>query len=135
QESHHRALDRPPLQESVRHEDSDRDRPSVGGQRHTDRLGERARHLVSRQHEQCGLGAPGELQPRSLLLLYKIKVGTALPTASDQAQFYHVEGASASQREGDWPPLAPFAERYTVMGVTPVIEPVTLYGCAPHMHL
>ena len=72
---------------------------------------------------------------RDVQELYKMKVGTALPTAGDQAQFYHVEGAPASQREGDWPPLAPFAERYTVMGVTPVIEPVTVYGYAPHMHL
>ena len=67
--------------------------------------------------------------------LYKMKVGTALPTAIDQHQFYHVEGMTGSPQESQWPPLAPFAENYTVMGITPIIEPITLYGYAPHMHL
>jgi hypothetical protein len=67
--------------------------------------------------------------------LYKMKVGTALPTAIDQQQFYQVEGRRGSPRESQWPSVPAFSENYTVMGVTPVVEAITLYGYAPHMHL
>jgi hypothetical protein len=50
---------------------------------------------------------------REVQELYKMKVGTPLPTAPDQSQFYHVDGAAAPARESDWPPLAPFVERAT----------------------
>jgi hypothetical protein len=74
--------------------------------------------------------------------LHRQGVGHPLTTATDQRGFYTVEGkseihdpATGSRWEAAWPPLPPFGEKYTVMGVTPVLEPITVYGFTPHMHL
>jgi hypothetical protein len=69
-------------------------------------------------------------------------VGHALTSAKDKSGFYTVKGASeihdpksGRRWEALWPPIEPFEDGYTVMGVTPVVEPITLYGFTPHMHL
>jgi hypothetical protein len=74
--------------------------------------------------------------------LYREGVGHALVTAVDKRGFYYVEGKnevhdprSGVRWEAAWPPIAPFAEHYSVTGVTPVTEDITLYGFTPHMHL
>lgn len=73
--------------------------------------------------------------------LYRREVAVSLPTSADRTGFYHVQGVStlhvpgSGREEEDWPAIAPFAEGYTVMSVTPVIEPITLYGFTPLMHL
>ncbi|HEY3044462.1 MAG TPA: cytochrome c [Vicinamibacterales bacterium] len=75
--------------------------------------------------------------------LYRESVGTPLPTSLDKTEFYRVEGkpeqfnrgVTFGRHEDNWPPLAPFVENYTVVGATAIIEPITLYGFTPHMHL
>jgi hypothetical protein len=75
--------------------------------------------------------------------LYRESVGSPLPTAIDRTEFYRVEGVTErfdrtidrGRHEDKWPPLAPFVENYSVVGATPIIEPITLYGFTPHMHL
>jgi hypothetical protein len=74
--------------------------------------------------------------------LHRLGIGQAMKQASDQTGYFRVEGAtetfdpSTGQRwEAGWPPLPPFSENYTVLGVTPIVEPITLYGFTPHMHL
>jgi hypothetical protein len=69
-------------------------------------------------------------------------IGHPLSSAKDQRHFYTVKGASeihdpkrGIRWEAEWPPIEPFEDGYTVMGVTPVVEPITLYGFTPHMHL
>ena len=74
--------------------------------------------------------------------LHRQGVGHALNSAKDQRGFYYVKGKAdihdpktGVRWEAGWPPLEPFEDGYTVMGVTPVVEPITLYGFTPHMHL
>ena len=72
--------------------------------------------------------------------LHRDGVGHPLPTAVDRTQYYHVEGLSLPHNsrvrwEAGWPKIPAFAENYTAMGVTPITEPITLYGFTPHMHL
>ena len=72
--------------------------------------------------------------------LYRRQAGSPLPTAVDRTGFYRVEGLDLPhngvvREELGWPKISPFAENYTVAGVTPIIEPITLYGFTPHMHL
>jgi len=74
--------------------------------------------------------------------LHRLGIGQALKQAADPSGYFQVQGAAevynpASRRrwEAGWPPIEPFAENYTVVGVTPIVEPITLYGFTPHMHL
>jgi hypothetical protein len=72
---------------------------------------------------------------REVQELYKMRVGSPLPSTADPSEFYYVEGAPRSRQQAQWPPLGPYAENYTVVGVTAIVEPITLFGLAPHMHL
>jgi len=75
--------------------------------------------------------------------LYRESIGTPLANAADRTGFYRVEGETSlhdpkttpGRHEDAWPPLAPFSDSYTVLGATPILEPITLYGFTPHMHL
>jgi len=73
--------------------------------------------------------------------LYRREVGQSLPTAKDRTAFYRIQGVTTlhtpgnGREESDWPPIAPFDRNYTVLAVTPIVEPITLYGFTPHMHL
>jgi hypothetical protein len=74
--------------------------------------------------------------------LHREGIGHALVTATDKKGFYFVEGKSeihdprsGVRWEAGWPPVPAFGEGYRVMGVTPVVEAITLYGFTPHMHL
>jgi hypothetical protein len=74
--------------------------------------------------------------------VYRKQAGDALPTSPDKRKgFFTVEGASEAwdfsngREETHWPAIAAFSEKYTVMGVTPVTEAITVYGFTPHMHL
>jgi hypothetical protein len=73
--------------------------------------------------------------------VYRRQAGDTLPSSADRLQFYRVEGLSEAwdpgngREETHWPAIPPFAERYTVMGITPILEPITVYGFTPHMHL
>ena len=74
--------------------------------------------------------------------LYRDGIGQALQTSTDQIGFFQVEGASETydpaggvRWEAGWRPLPAFSDNYTVVGLTPIVEPITLYGFTPHMHL
>ena len=74
--------------------------------------------------------------------VYRKQAGDPLPTAGDNRKgFFTVQGVSETwdfsngREETHWPAIPPFADNYTVMGVTPVTEAITIYGFTPHMHL
>ena len=74
--------------------------------------------------------------------VYRKQAGDALPTAVDSRKgFFTVQGVSETwdfnngREETHWPLIPAFADNYSVMGVTPVTEAITVYGFTPHMHL
>jgi hypothetical protein len=42
---------------------------------------------------------------------------------------------AANTGERGFPNIPPYAENWKIVGITPVTEPVTLYGLTPHLHL
>ncbi len=72
--------------------------------------------------------------------LYRRQSGSPLQTSTDRTGFYRVEGIDLPhngvvREELGWPMISAFEDNYSVLGVTPIIEPITLYGFTPHMHL
>ena len=73
--------------------------------------------------------------------LYRRQVGDPLPTSADKTGYFRVQGVDIPhntrfvREELGWPNLDPGVDNYTVMSVTPIIEPITLFGFTPHMHL
>lgn len=67
------------------------------------------------------------------------------PMASDKSglSLYRVEGkeveykadTSSTRRSRTTPNIPPYAENWSIIGITPVTEPITLYAMSPHMHL
>ncbi|MBI4476636.1 MAG: cytochrome c [Acidobacteria bacterium] len=45
------------------------------------------------------------------------------------------EDPRTGRRRSKIPNIPPYAENWTIVGVTPITEPITLYGLSPHMHL
>jgi hypothetical protein len=73
--------------------------------------------------------------------LYRRQVGDPLPTSGDRTGYFRVQGVDVPhntrfvREELGWPNLDPNVDNYAVMSVTPIIEPITLFGFTPHMHL
>jgi mono/diheme cytochrome c family protein len=59
--------------------------------------------------------------------------GRGLYFAQGQEILYNSDDTTG--RRGKTPPIPPHTERFTMMGITPVNEPITLYALTPHMHL
>jgi hypothetical protein len=67
------------------------------------------------------------------------------PLASDTSglSLYRVEGKEveyradpgSTRRSRTTPNIPPYAENWSIIGITPVTEPITLYAMSPHMHL
>ncbi len=67
------------------------------------------------------------------------------PIASDKGglSLYRVEGkeveykadTSSTRRSRTTPNIPPYVDNWSIIGITPVTEPITLYAMSPHMHL
>ena len=71
------------------------------------------------------------------------QAGDALATEKSGLSLYRAEGqeveykadTSTTRRSRTTPNIPPYAENWSLIGITPVIEPITLYAMSPHMHL
>ena len=72
------------------------------------------------------------------------QAGNAFPTDPFGNDIYIVEGEEIKPtRDGETgkvvrakiPNIPPYADDWKITGITPVIEPITLYALSPHMHL
>ncbi|MBI3264987.1 MAG: hypothetical protein HYZ58_17820, partial [Acidobacteria bacterium] len=70
------------------------------------------------------------------------QAGNPVPTDAMGYNNYIVNGkeiasqdARSGRRRSKIPNIPPYAENWTIVGVTPITEPITLYGLSPHMHL
>jgi mono/diheme cytochrome c family protein len=71
------------------------------------------------------------------------QAGDPLATHKGGLSLYRVEGKEieytadegSTRRRGATPNIPPYAENWEIIGITPVIEDITLYYMSPHMHL
>jgi hypothetical protein len=71
------------------------------------------------------------------------QAGDPLATQKGGLSLYRVEGKEieytadegSTRRRGATPNIPPYAENWEIIGITPVIEDITLYYMSPHMHL
>ena len=71
------------------------------------------------------------------------QAGDPLATDKDGLSLYRVEGKEveykadpgSTRRSRTTPNIPPYAENWSIIGITPVTEPITLYAMSPHMHL
>ena len=71
------------------------------------------------------------------------QAGNAFPTDPFGTDIYIVEGeeikptrnADGTVRRAKIPNIPPYADNWKITGITPITEPITLYGLSPHMHL
>jgi len=71
------------------------------------------------------------------------QAGDPIPTLKGATSIYRAEGKeveyvadeSSTRRRGKTPNIPPYAENWSLIGITPVTEPITLYAMSPHMHL
>jgi hypothetical protein len=65
------------------------------------------------------------------------QAGDSIPTAGPFTPSYIVNGVEVPLVNGRAriPNIPPYAENWKIVGITPVTEPITLYGMSPHMHL
>ncbi|MYN64778.1 MAG: cytochrome c [Acidobacteria bacterium] len=71
------------------------------------------------------------------------QAGNAFPTDPFGTDIYIVEGeeikptrdADGSVRRAKIPNIPPYEDDWKITGITPITEPITLYGLSPHMHL
>ena len=71
------------------------------------------------------------------------QAGNAFPTDPFGTDIYIVEGAEikptrdadGSVRRAKIPNIPPYEDDWKITGITPITEPITLYGLSPHMHL
>jgi len=71
------------------------------------------------------------------------QAGDPMATDSNGLSLYRVEGKeveykadpSSTRRSRTTPNIPPYAENWSIIGITPVTEPITLYAMSPHMHL
>ncbi|MBI1873627.1 MAG: c-type cytochrome [Acidobacteria bacterium] len=66
-----------------------------------------------------------------------MQAGNPLATSSVREPIYIAEGKPVPLVNGrpDTPNIPPYAENWSLTGVTAITEPITLYGMSPHMHL
>ena len=124
--------------------------PGRGLQRYPTGTGKRiaaGKHIMFNQHYQP-TGRPERDQSKLGLWfsqapatheVYMRGVGSPLK-GTDGTSHYIVEGEQhkAVGGQAGWrgfPNIPPFEEDYRVVGITPVTEPITVYGFSPHMHL
>ena len=71
------------------------------------------------------------------------QAGNAFPTDPFGTDIYIVEGeeirptrdADGTVRRATIPNIPPYRDNWKITGITPITEPITLYGLSPHMHL
>jgi len=71
------------------------------------------------------------------------QAGDALATTKGGLSLYRAEGKeveytadeSSTRRRSKTPNIPPYAEDWSLTGITPVTEDITLYAMSPHMHL
>src|SRR3954454_1814006 len=71
------------------------------------------------------------------------QAGDALATTKGGLSLYRAEGReveytadeSSTRRRSKTPDIPPYAEDWSLTGITPVTEDITLYAMSPHMHL
>jgi len=72
------------------------------------------------------------------------QAGDALATTKDGLSLYRAEGkeveyaaeeSTTTRRRSKTPNIPPYAEDWSLTGITPVTEDITLYAMSPHMHL
>jgi len=65
------------------------------------------------------------------------QAGNPLATSPIRTSIYIAEGKEVPIEDGRTkiPNIPPYAENWELVGVTPVIEPITVYALSPHMHL
>lgn len=71
------------------------------------------------------------------------QAGDPVATQKGATSIYRAEGKeveyvadeSSTRRRGKTPNIPPYAENWSLIGITPVTEPITLYAMSPHMHL
>jgi hypothetical protein len=71
------------------------------------------------------------------------QAGDPMATDSNGLSLYRVEGKEveykadpgSTRRSRTTPNIPPYAENWSIIGITPVTEPITLYAMSPHMHL
>jgi hypothetical protein len=71
------------------------------------------------------------------------QAGDPLATDKGGLSLYRVEGKeveykadpSSTRRSRTTPNIPPYAENWSIIGITPVTEAITLYAMSPHMHL
>ena len=71
------------------------------------------------------------------------QAGDPLATTKGGLSLYRAEGREveytadegSTRRRSKTPNIPPYAEAWSLTGITPVTEPITLYALTPHMHL
>ena len=72
------------------------------------------------------------------------QAGNAFPTDPFGNDIYIVQGEEVTSRKdpdtgrvrrGRIPNIPPYTDDWKITGITPITEPITLYGLSPHMHL
>ena len=71
------------------------------------------------------------------------QAGNAFPTDPFGTDIYIVQGeeikptrdADGNVRRAKIPNIPPYEDDWKITGITPITEPITLYGLSPHMHL
>ncbi len=63
------------------------------------------------------------------------KGGLSLYRAEGKEVEYAADEGNTQRRRGKTPNIPPYAEDWSLTGVTPVTEDITLYAMSPHMHL
>jgi cytochrome c553 len=71
------------------------------------------------------------------------QAGDPLATEKGAASLYRAEGKEvlykaeegSTRRSRTTPNIPPYVENWSLIGITPVTEPITLYAMSPHMHL
>jgi hypothetical protein len=71
------------------------------------------------------------------------QAGDPMATDKNGLSLYRVEGKEveykadpgSTRRSRTTPNIPPYAENWSIIGITPVSEPITLYAMSPHMHL
>jgi cytochrome c553 len=71
------------------------------------------------------------------------QAGDPIATDTNGLSLYRVEGKEveykadpgSTRRSRTTPNIPPYVENWSIIGITPVTEPITLYAMSPHMHL
>ncbi|MGE0815934.1 MAG: cytochrome c [Vicinamibacterales bacterium] len=92
--------------------------------------------------DRTRLGIWFNRQPVTHELLIR-QAGDPLATDARAQSLYRAEGREilyqadegSTRRRSQTPNIPPYVENWSLIGITPVTEPITLYAMSPHMHL